>query len=178
LPRAKAADAAVEAATQQAASADAQYQLTLQAALMQDIPARTTSWRTSTADDYRPAWYFNKAEQIDAAQAGITSAERPSRQRWAIWKRNKRTPAARTSWPLKNDWRKLKTPSVWRTPPSIRWKFSTTRTLEDAAEEVKETAQAEFDSALAEYERLLTDSAADAVIQARLARGGRPDQPG
>ena len=39
--------------------------------------------------------------------------------------------------------------------------------LEDAAVELRDTAQAEFDSALSDYQRMLTTSVADSIIQAR-----------
>ena len=164
---AKAADAAVEAATQQAASADAQYQLTLQAALMQDIPARTTSWRTSTADDYRPAWYFNKAEQIDAAQAGITSAEKAFTAALSDLEKEQKDASSKDFMAAEKRLAEAENALSVANSTLEQTELVNNQDLEDAAEEVKETAQAEFDSALAEYERLLTGSAADAVIQAR-----------
>lgn len=164
---AKAADAAVEAATQQAASADAQYQLTLQAALMQDIPARTTSWRTSTADDYRPAWYFNKAEQIDAAQAGITSAEKAFTAALGDLEKEQKDASSKDFMAAEKRLAEAENALSVANSTLDQMEILNNQDLEDAAEEVKETAQAEFDSALAEYDRLLTDSAADAVIQAR-----------
>ncbi|MEN6523407.1 MAG: biotin/lipoyl-binding protein, partial [Anaerolineaceae bacterium] len=71
----KAAEAAVDVATKQAASADAQYQLVLQNALLQEQPNKQENWGTSAPEDYQPAWYFDKTELIAAAQAGVKNAE-------------------------------------------------------------------------------------------------------
>jgi len=164
---AKAAEAAVEAATQQAASADAQYHLTLQAALMQDIPARAATWRSSTDDDYRPAWYFNKAEQIDAAQTGVANAEKAYTAALSDLEKEQKDASSKDFMAAEKRLAEAENALSVANSTLEQTELVNNQDLEDAAEEVKETAQAEFDSALAEYERLLTGSAADAVIQAR-----------
>ena len=72
----EAAKAAVEASKQQAESADAQYQLALYGAVMENQPARLNRWQASIPEDYQPAWYFNSSEMIDASQSQVDQAEK------------------------------------------------------------------------------------------------------
>lgn len=164
---AKAAAAGVDAAAQQAASAEAQYQLALQAALMQEIPSKQANWNASTPDDYRPAWYFNKSEQIDAAQTGVDSAGEALTTALNDLEKEQKDASSKDF--LAAEKRLAEAENALSVAKSTLNQLETVNNqdLEDAATEVKETAQAEFDSALAEYERLLTGSAADAIIQAR-----------
>lgn len=163
----KAAEAAVEASRQQAESAAAQYQLALQGAMMQDLPARNSQWNAPVPDNYQETWYFNKNELIDAARSQVTSAE---------------AALANTKTDLENEQKKasskdfiaaegrlaLAQGSLSVAETTLKQAQSANNTnLEDAAVELRDTAQAEFDSALSDYQRMLTTSAADSIIQAR-----------
>lgn len=58
------------------ASAQAQYDLTLNAALVQDRANRTQDWyKTQSGDFNLPLWYYNQQEQITAAQSAVDQAQ-------------------------------------------------------------------------------------------------------
>lgn len=163
----KAAEAAVDASRQQADSAAAQYQLSLQGAMQQDLPVRENQWSASVPDNYQPAWYFNENELIDSAKSQVTSAE---------------TTLATAKTDLENEQKKASskdfiaaeerlalaqgTLSVAETTLKQAQSANDTN-LEDAAVEIRDTAKAEFDSAFSDYQRMLTSSAADSIIQTR-----------
>ena len=162
-----AAEAAVQASRGQAASAEAQYQLALQGALVQDMPNRQVAWTNNPPENYREAWYFNETELIEAAQTQVDSAE-------------KALESARTE--LENEQKKVSSKDfiaaekrlalaqVTLTVAEATLTQSETAgnsDLKDAAIESKDAAQAEFDAALSDYQRMLTTSAADSIILAR-----------
>ena len=162
-----AAQAAVEASRGQAASAEAQYQLALQGALLQDMPNRQIAWTNTLPKDYREAWYFNETELIEAAQTQVESAE-------------KALESARTE--LEDEQKKVSSKDFIAAEKRLALAQVTLAVanatltqaqtagntdLKDAAIESKNAAQAEFDSALSDYQRMLTTSAADSIILAR-----------
>ena len=58
------------------ASAQAQYDAGVKAALSQEQPVRTADWLAKTPADYNlPVWYFSKAELLESAQANLAAAE-------------------------------------------------------------------------------------------------------
>ncbi len=162
-----AAEAAVQASRGQAASAEAQYQLAMQGAIMQDIPNRQISRTNSLPEGFQESWYFNETELIEAAQIQVESAE-------------KALTSARTE--LENEQKKVSSKDFIEAEKRLALAqvtlmvAETTLTqvqstgdtdLEDAAIESRNAAQAEFDSALSDYQRMLTTSAADSIILAR-----------
>lgn len=163
----KAAEAAVETATHQAASAYAQYQLALQAALIQELPNKQANWNASTPEDYRPAWYFAKTESIAAAQTGVKNAEDALTTALTDLEQEQKDASSKDFIATEN---RLAVAQYELTVAKTTFDQVNTgnnEDLKDAATKNQETAQAEFDSALAEYQRLLTSSAADAIIQSR-----------
>jgi HlyD family secretion protein len=73
LDTAKAAATTAEAA---AAAAQTQYDNTLSAAEIQDMPTRTTDWYKDQISEFTlPLWYYNQSEQIAAAQAAVDAAK-------------------------------------------------------------------------------------------------------
>ena len=162
-----AAEAAVETAVNQAASADAQYQLALQAALMQELPNREALWATETPENYQPAWYFNKTELVAAAQTGVENAEDALATALADLAKEQSNASSKDFTAAEN---RLAVAQSELTVAINTLNIVNTGDddeLKATAEKNKTAAQAEFDSALAEYQRFLTTSAADAIIQAR-----------
>jgi len=73
LEMAKTAAATGEAAI---ASAQAQYDMAFNAAMIQNKPARTANWvKTQSGEFDLPLWYYNQAEQINAAKAEADAAQ-------------------------------------------------------------------------------------------------------
>ncbi len=70
------AAAAVDSANSAIASAQTKYDQTLQAALSAQQGQRASDWRFSAPDEFnQPAWYFDQAEQMTAAQAELDASK-------------------------------------------------------------------------------------------------------
>jgi len=70
------ARAAAKTADSALATAQAQYQLALDAAHTQAAARRTASWQSPNPTGYTlPGWYYSQAEAISAAQAEVEAAE-------------------------------------------------------------------------------------------------------
>ena len=70
------ASAAMDSANAALASAQTKYDQTLQAALSAQESLRAKDWRFSAPDEFnQPAWYFEQAEQISAAQLEVDHAK-------------------------------------------------------------------------------------------------------
>ena len=162
-----AAEAAVETAVNQAASADAQYQLALQAALMQELPNREALWATETPENYQPAWYFNKTELVAAAQTGVENAEDALATALADLEKEQSNASSKDFTAAENRLAVAQSELTVAINTLNMVNTGDDDELKATAEKNKTAAQAEFDSALAEYQRFLTTSAADAIIQAR-----------
>ena len=162
-----AAEAAVETAVNQAASADAQYQLALQAALMQELPNREALWATETSENYQPAWYFNKTELVAAAQTGVENAEDALATALADLEKEQSNASSKDFTAAENRLAVAQSELTVAISTLNMVNTGNDDELKATAEKNKTAAQAEFDSALAEYQRFLTTSAADAIIQAR-----------
>ncbi len=162
-----AAEAAVETAVNQAASADAQYQLALQAALMQELPNREALWATETPENYQPAWYFYKTELVAAAQTGVENAEDALATALADLEKEQSNASSKDFTAAENRLAVAQSELTVAINTLNMVNTGDDDELKATAEKNKTAAQAEFDSALAEYQRFLTTSAADAIIQAR-----------
>ena len=163
----KAAEAAVEASRKQAESASAQYQLALQGAMLQDLPERENMWGSSVPDNYQPEWYFNENELIDSAKTQVARAEIALEAAMAdLENEQKKTSSQDFLAAEKRLALAQGTLSVAETTLKQAQSANDT-SLENAAMELRDLAQAEFDSALSDYERMLTSTAAEAIIQTR-----------
>lgn len=70
------ASAAVDSAKAALASAQNQYDLTVQNAIAAQQSATTKDWRFSAPDEFnQPAWYFNQTEKIASMQAELNAAK-------------------------------------------------------------------------------------------------------
>jgi len=78
----QAAEATLEAARQQVIYAQAQYDLAVQGARYQTAEQRGQAWDNSVAEDFRPNWYYEKEELLQAANAVVemTSKNLENRQ--------------------------------------------------------------------------------------------------
>lgn len=162
-----AAEAAVDASRGQAASAEAQYQLALQGALLQDMPNRQIAWTNSLPEDYQKSWYFNETELIEAAKTQVDSAEKALASARAELENEQKKASSKDFIAAE---KRLALAQVTLTVADATLAQAQTAgnsDLEDAAIESKDAAQAEFDSALSDYQRMLTTSVADSITLAR-----------
>jgi len=100
-----AAEAAVQASRGQAASAEAQYQLALQGALVQDMPNRQIAWTITLPENYRESWYFNETELIEAAQTQVDSAEKALESARTELENEQKKVSSKDFTLLRKDWR-------------------------------------------------------------------------
>ena len=91
------AQAAASTADAGLASAQNQYDLALNASLVQDKRQRLSPWVNNAPSDFNlPLWYYSQSEQMDAAQAEVTVAQQAlnaslvqdKRQRISPWVNN------------------------------------------------------------------------------------------
>jgi len=162
-----AAEAAVQTSRGQVASAEAQYQLVLQGALVQDMPNRQIAWTNPIPDDYQEGWYFNETELIEAAQTQVNSAEKALASARADLENEQKLASSKDFIAAE---KRLALAQVTLTVANATLTQAQTAgntDLEDAAVDSLDDAQTEFDSALSDYQRMLTTAAADSIIQAR-----------
>lgn len=166
-----AAEAAVKASHQQAESAAAQYQLALQGALMQDLPLRQGQWQTTTPENYQPAWYFNKSEMIKAAQTHIASAEETLATALTDLENEQQKASSKDFFAAEERLALAQVTLTVSETTLLQAQSAGNANLEDAAVELRDAAQAEFDAALLDYQRMLTTSAADSIslVRSRVA---------
>jgi len=70
------ANSAVLTAEAAVASAQAQYDITFNSAMVQNKPTRTADWAKGQPGEFTlPLWYYNQTEQITAAQAEVEAAQ-------------------------------------------------------------------------------------------------------
>ena len=70
-----AAEAAVRTAETALAAAETNYDLMLDTVQKEDARSRTADWTTDAPDDFdQPSWYFNKDEQMAAAEVAVADA--------------------------------------------------------------------------------------------------------
>lgn len=163
----KAAEAAVKASRQQAESAAAQYQLALQGALMQDFPLRQSQWQTSMPENYRPAWYFNESEMIKAAETQISSAQVALATALTELENEQKKASSKDFLAAEERLALAQVTLTVTETTLLQAQSASNAKLEDAAVELRDAAQAEFDAALLDYQRMLTTSAADSIILVR-----------
>lgn len=163
----QAAEAALEAARRQAESAQAQYDLAQQGGLMQDMQARQAVWSSVLPEKFRPNWYYQKAELITAASSQVDAAR-------ADLEAN----AANLDVELKNasskdfiaaETRLAAAQAAYRIAEQTLAQVTALNNdyLTTAATDAMDAAQAELDSALLNYEHILTTSTSETILEAR-----------
>lgn len=161
------AESGLDAARKQAASAQAQYELTLQAARAQDIQNRATAWNAATPDGFRPAWYFQKDETIQAAGQQVTDAESALAAAQADLKAEQEKASSQDF--MAAEKRLAQAQSAYEIAQKTLdlAKVSGSADLEEAAQEKMDEADAELNAARLKYEQMLSTSAAEAITKSR-----------
>lgn len=163
----KTAEAGVEAAQKQAASARSQYELALQGARAQDAQNRALAWNQATPENFRPAWYFQKDEQIAAAEQQVSAAE--SELASAQAELESEQEKASTMDFVAAETRLAQAQAAYETAQLTLTmaQASGAADLENAAQEKLDAADAELNAARLDYEQMLSTSAAEAIIKSR-----------
>jgi multidrug resistance efflux pump len=163
------AQVSLEAANAQLASVQVQYTLTVQQARLGDQQGRATAWTVASPDAFKlPVWYFEKSEQLAAVQAEVADANKALDTELASLAQelqqagNQPFIAAET---------RLAQAQVAYTIADQTLKQAQAardqQDLENAAQEQLDAAQAELEAAQLAYDRLLSTSAAQSVLEAR-----------
>jgi HlyD family secretion protein len=161
------AAASVSAAEAQLEGAQIQFEIALQGSRLLDYQNRLTAWQTPQSGEIdTPVWYFNKDEQISALKAEIVLAQ----EDFSVRKQNLEDVLADAT---NEDFIAVET-RLANAQASFNIALVTLQQavaggddLEDAAQKAYDAALSELEASQTEYDRLLTTSAAEEVLEAR-----------
>jgi len=163
------ANAAVMAASAGKASAQAQYNLTRQGVDQQQTPNRTNTWNTSAESSFTlPNWYFQQDELVGAAQAELAAAQKALE----IEKANLQSELKKASNAdfIAVEQRLAQAQVAYQVAiltDAQAQSASENSDLKKAAQTALDSANNALNSAQSDYERMLTTSAAQSVLEAR-----------
>jgi HlyD family secretion protein len=163
----QAAEATLEAANQQLAYAQAQYDVAVQSARYQTAEQRNQSWAAPVSDDFRPNWYFEKEELIAAANAVIESTLKNLETRKANLEKELNAKANEDFIEIEQKLAEAQTRLTIAQATLAKAQTNNEAALIDAAESAEDLAQSEFDTMLKKYNDALTTSAAETILEAR-----------
>lgn len=164
LDTAKAASLTADAA---AASAQAQYDLVLNAALAEQKSNRTINWTETQPSEFdQPTWYFAKPEQVSAAQAEVDAAK--SALDATRGKLSAVIEKAASEDFLKAEERLLNARATFQVAEDVLdGTNSADQSLRDSAQQAYDDASSELTNAQTAYEDAVTTSGAEDVLTAR-----------
>ena len=164
----EAARSAMQVALAAQESARLQYMIALQAAQKADSPARAAAWQQPIPSDFdQPGWYFQKSEEIAAAQAELTAAQAAAEQAQADLKTAIEAGGGEAL--MQAEARLAQARQAYRTAQDVldRSKTQTDQALRDAAQASFEAAESELDEAQTAYDDLLEEETAEDILIAR-----------
>jgi HlyD family secretion protein len=149
--------------------AEAQYQLELTAARLEAQPERTSAWDRDVPREFdMPVWYFDKSERIQAAEAELTTAQEAleiehenyeqvleDAGRSDIREAEQRLSQAQAAFLVADALKDRKIDSQDK------------KEIDDFVDTIYDAAEAELESAQKSYDKLLSDQAAEEVLEAR-----------
>jgi HlyD family secretion protein len=163
------AKAAVEVAKSQRDQAEAQYNLALQAARLQDMESRSAYWMQGmTSESDLPVWYFEKDERIQAMEAEVAAAQAALEKELDNLD-HELTDVSRGDF-VAAEARLAEAESAFEIAAQTRDQANAAldnADLREVAEDAYDAASAELESAQQEYESLLSTSEAEAILEAR-----------
>lgn len=161
------AKSAVSTAEAAAASARAQYDLTVQAALTEEAALRAADWKLSKPTDFdQPSWYFDRTEQLTAAEAERSAAQdalKKADERLKFYEQK-----ASSAGFLDSEQELSTARAAYQVAQDVL--NSTTgadQQLRDAAQTRFDDAKADLADAQKEYDKALTTEGADDILTAR-----------
>ncbi|MGC1375247.1 MAG: efflux RND transporter periplasmic adaptor subunit [Anaerolineales bacterium] len=150
-------------------SAQAQYDLTLNAALNDDKTNRTASWNQTQPTDFnQPSWYFNKAEQTASLQNALAAAQTALDAAHENLKFVEEKATSSTF--LASETRLSDARSAFQIAQTVLDRTNTTtdgQDLKDEAQNNLDDAKSELTDAQKAYDDALTTDGAKDVLQAR-----------
>ncbi len=163
------AEISVMMARSQLDGANIQYDLAVQMARVQDQQSRLAAWKVKQPDEITlPVWYFEKREEIAAAQAEVNAAEEDLDIEMANLNDELENASNDDLVSAENRIVEAKATFIIAEQCLDQAKDAKDRKiLEDVAQEQFDAAKAELESAQSDYDRLLSSSAYDDLLETR-----------
>lgn len=163
------AEAALSAAHVQHESAQTQYDLALQAARQQDQQNRVSAWDAAVPEEFSlPVWYFEKNEELTAAEKEVVEAETALKSE--IANRDAVRSSASNADFVAAEERLAEAQSAFVVARQVldrAEQAQDSQTLVDQAQKQLDSALAELNAAQESYNRMLTSTASQDVLEAR-----------
>lgn len=163
------AAAAVETAKAATATAQTQYDLTLQNAQLADQKNRLNAWRIQVPTKFDlPVWYFQKSEQINAARLEVEKTMQQFNQE--LDKAKSILEGDNNQQLLSLEERIAQAQFTYKAAHDTLNQANAAKEndeLKDAAQKIFDAAEEELDNAQAEYDKLLSNKEYDIVLEAR-----------
>jgi HlyD family secretion protein len=163
------AEAALQAAQSQQDSAQNQYDLTLQTSRQKDQQNRIDQWKANQPTEFKlPAWYFQKDEDIKAAQQEVTSSETALQSEMTNLK-NVLGNASSGDF-VAAEQRLAEAQVAFQTAKQVKDQAdqaTNNESLKTQAQKQLDDATAALNAAQESYNRLLTSTASQDVLEAR-----------
>ena len=161
------AEATLSAAQAQLAYVKSQYELALDGARFSDLQSCQSAWSQPTSEDFKPVWYYTKAEQIAAAEKALDATLEKLEERHAMLENELEKAGAKSFVDLEFKLAEAQTRLTIANITFATAQASTDEHLKEAAENAQDLAQSAFDNALKLYNDALSTSAAEDVLNAR-----------
>ncbi len=162
-----AAAATLQAAQAQLVYVQSQYDLAVQGARAQDMQARQSAWGASVPQDYRPIWYFQTNELLTAAQVEVDAAAKSLKAKQSDLDNELKKASNQDFIAAEARLAQAQFALLVAQQTHTQAGLAKSETLTDASQDNLDAAQSELDAARLDYNRMLTTSAADAVLTAR-----------
>ncbi len=163
------AEAAVTSARAQQDSAQVQYDLALQTTRQQDQQNRINQWKSDQPTEFiLPVWYYEKSEEIKAAQQEVSDSE-TALQSELTNLQNVLTSASNADFVAAEE-KLAGAQAAFRTARQVMDQAELAldnQELRDQAQKQLDAARAGLDAAQESYNRMLTSTASQDILEAR-----------
>jgi len=163
------AEAAIETAKAQLEAAQVNYDMALQGARYQEQPTRNAAWLVSQPDEFiLPVWYYEKSEQMTAAKAELEAAE--TNLDTELVNLDSELADASNADLIEAEARLAEARTTYANAQQTLTQVQTAQDsekLEEVAQEEVDAALSELEAAQLDYDRMLSTSAYDDVLDAR-----------
>jgi multidrug resistance efflux pump len=164
---ADAAAATLTAAQAQLTYAQTQLDLARQGARAQDMQARLSVWSSSVPDNFKPSWYFQKSEQITAAQADVDAAQKALTDEQENLQQVLKDASNQDFIDAEKRLAQAQVAYTNAQTTLDQAKTANDQKITDAAQTDFDSAQSELTAAQTAYDKMLKSDSADAVLKAR-----------
>jgi len=163
------AEAGIETAKAQLEAAQVNYDMAVQGARYQDQPTRNAAWLVAQPDEFvLPAWYYEKSEQMTAAEAELEAAE-ANLDTELVNLDNELVDASNADL-IMGETRLAEARTTYYNAQQTLTQVQAVENsekLEEIAQEEVDAALSELEAAQLDYDRMLSTSAYDDVLDAR-----------